>query len=441
MSIKISVIVPYLMVALFVVSPAFVAAETATPLPPAARVAFDKGMVAVEQKEWPTAIRYFLKAQEVEPYAPEVLFNLGLAESKVPGRELRAIVWFRAYLAKTPNAPNAVAVRKEITGLEIRVEATIDRLIKQAKQLVAQESDHRNEDYGALGVAIAKTGDIPGAKQTALKAAGGFFYANDALSEIAAIQYHAGDAAGAEATILDIGSGERYGRNEIEYSAQSRAYGYIAHLQAIKGDFSGAEATIGRAQLNRDKGFYYLNVAMEEALAGKRDQALSMVAKAMHACGLDAACRESTSLWMIQDRGWEIQSYLGDTEAAKKTFALYKAKVKNPYARFDPAVDRKHIEDAATGKDLGLVGFRKELDFIGDERLLVVAPREAAPSEKHVECVRLLKEKLGDELFTDQESAIRTIANNTRPREIVSGMLKAIENITNRLKEARALGT
>ena len=67
-------------------------ANTNTPLPPEARQAFDKGMLAVGQMEWQTAIRYFLKAQELEPYAPEILFNLGLAESRVPGHELRAIV-------------------------------------------------------------------------------------------------------------------------------------------------------------------------------------------------------------------------------------------------------------------------------------------------------------------------------------------------------------
>jgi tetratricopeptide (TPR) repeat protein len=403
---------------------------------PEARATFDKGMIAAGQQEWQTAIRYFLKAQESAPDAPEILFNLGLAESKVQGRELRAVVWFRAFLMKAPSVPNADAVRKEIGALEIRAEATIDKLINQTKQLVAQEdANSRSSHYVALAVAIARAGDISDAKQTALKCAGAFLCTNEALARIAAIEYNAGDTTGAEKTILDIGSGIKYGTNEKEYVAQSRAYGYIASLQAIRGDFSGAEATIGRVRSPREKAFNYLFVALEGTLAGKRDQALSLVAKALDTCDREKDC-QNYDLWMLQDVGWKIQSYLGETEVAKKTFALYAAKSKNQYARFNPSLNRKAIEDMATGRDLGLVSFRKGLDFIGDQRLLTVTPHHADSPEKWVV---FLKEKLIDELFIDQQSAIKTIAGKARPQDIVAGMLKAIESITDRLSEIRAL--
>ena len=341
---------------------------------------------------------------------------------------------FRAYIAKTPSAPNADAVRKEIATLEIRVEATIDKLINQAKQLVAQEDDrnYRDADYSALAAAIARTGDISGAKQTALKAAGGFLYANDALSKIAAIQYHTGDAGGAENTILDIGSGSRYGINEKEYSAQSRAYGYIAHLQAIKGDFSGAEATIERERWTRNKGSHYLNVAMEEALAGKRVQALSMLGKAIDICNRDEECQKY-DLWMLQGVIWQIQAYLGDTEAAKRTYNALEARLRG---YFNPSVDRSTIEELVTGASSNLISFRKGLAFIGDQKLLTVTMNQVGSPD---EWIRFPKDKLNDELFIDQQSAIRTIAGKTGPRQIVSGMLEAIENITNRLNEIRTL--
>jgi hypothetical protein len=55
---------------------------------------------------------------------------MGLAESKIPGRELRAIAWFGAYLAANPNAPNAAAVKKQISVLEVRSQSNTSRFLK-----------------------------------------------------------------------------------------------------------------------------------------------------------------------------------------------------------------------------------------------------------------------------------------------------------------------
>ena len=123
--------------------------------------------MAAEQQEWQIAIRYFSEAQEKAPYAPEILFNLGLAESKVPGRELRALAWFHAYLAAA--APNVRALRDECEKLEIRIEAMLSRLVGQAKTM----ANAFPEDYPkrvALAVVVgmqATAGDVNGAKQLA----------------------------------------------------------------------------------------------------------------------------------------------------------------------------------------------------------------------------------------------------------------------------------
>jgi tetratricopeptide (TPR) repeat protein len=249
-------------------------------LPSAARVAFDEGMVAVGQQQWTVAIRNFLKAQKAAPEAPEVLFNLGLAESKVPGRELRAIAWFQAYLFAVPAAANAGAVRKEMVNLKVRVEGTLDKLINQAGRLAALES-YPYSHYADIAVAQARAGDIAVAKRMAAKALNdknSTFHVNDALSKISVIQYNAGDVAGAEDTIREIGPG---GTRERPYGFQSSAYGFIAFLQAMDGAFSRAEATIERARSDGSKCPAYLFVAAKEALAGKKDQASSMITKAL----------------------------------------------------------------------------------------------------------------------------------------------------------------
>lgn len=83
-------------------------------LPDKAQKAMNLGMAAAEKKDYLQAIRHFQDARAEVPEAPEVLFNIALAESKVPGREVRAIVWFGAYLAAYPYAEKADAGKSEL---------------------------------------------------------------------------------------------------------------------------------------------------------------------------------------------------------------------------------------------------------------------------------------------------------------------------------------
>ena len=99
-------------------------------LSPEAQAAMKKGFLAAKEQEWEVAIKNFQEALKTAPNAPEVFYNLALAESKIPGREQRAIVCFGAYLAANPNAPNAAAVNEFISGLEIKSEGNISRLLK-----------------------------------------------------------------------------------------------------------------------------------------------------------------------------------------------------------------------------------------------------------------------------------------------------------------------
>src|SRR4029079_3179532 len=98
-------------------------AQTAsgTSLPPDALDAFNKGVIAAKQnKNYPLAISYFQDARRLAPGVPMIYLNLGLAESKIPGRELRAIAWLGAYLEANPNAPNADAVKEQIDVLDVK---------------------------------------------------------------------------------------------------------------------------------------------------------------------------------------------------------------------------------------------------------------------------------------------------------------------------------
>lgn len=99
-------------------------------LPAEVQADIKKGQIAADQNDFPLAIRYFNEAREGRPYEPEILGDLGIVESKIPGRELRAIVWFGAYLAANPSASNAAAVRGMIDALRIKNESNLNHFLE-----------------------------------------------------------------------------------------------------------------------------------------------------------------------------------------------------------------------------------------------------------------------------------------------------------------------
>src|SRR5258708_27678135 len=105
-------------------------AAAPAPLPSAAQEALNKGIIAAKVPDYLLAIRCFAEARKLAPAAPVIFMNLGIAESKMPGRELRAIAWFGAYLAATPDAPNAAAVKEQISVLEVRNQSNVLRFLK-----------------------------------------------------------------------------------------------------------------------------------------------------------------------------------------------------------------------------------------------------------------------------------------------------------------------
>jgi tetratricopeptide (TPR) repeat protein len=137
----------------------------------AAREPFNRGMAAVQQQDWALARRYFLEAYKKES-APQISFNLGLVSTKMPGHELRAIAWFKAYLVAAPNAANAPAVREQITALEVKLESVIGKIATElASKLTAAlagidgYSVHHKDDFAARLVHIqALLGDTTAAR-------------------------------------------------------------------------------------------------------------------------------------------------------------------------------------------------------------------------------------------------------------------------------------
>ena len=100
-------------------------------LPQDAQEAVKKGVIAAKQQDYLLAIRYFEEARKVSPAAPEILYELGQAESRIPGRELRAICWFEAYLAADPYSLNWALVKDQIDVLDVTSRSNLSRLMIQ----------------------------------------------------------------------------------------------------------------------------------------------------------------------------------------------------------------------------------------------------------------------------------------------------------------------
>ena len=236
-------------------------------LPPAAQEAFDKGVLAAQQQEWMIAIQNLEKARLSAPDAPIIYFNLGLAESKVAGRELRATAWFGAYLASNPNAPNASAVKDLIARLQIKNDGNTFRLIQSFQDAVYGTERQRvfNSQTDTVIDLWASTGNFAGA----LQYADSFqdpYYKNWVQRMVARRQADAGDMAGAHQTFLIALRTLDLIKDPKE---KQIALHQFATAQAEAGDVAGAIQTVDR--FDNDRGAKYSSqsaIALAQAKLG-----------------------------------------------------------------------------------------------------------------------------------------------------------------------------
>jgi hypothetical protein len=254
--------VTYLAAALLLSAACAVRAE----LPPVAQAAVDNGIAAAKTQDYLLAIRYFEEARKVAPMAPEIYYDLGLAESKIPGRELRAIAWFESYLAADKSATNAAAVSGQVNALDARSRDNVAKLLSSARQAAASNSrDEAFTPYFLSEVArvAAEAGNVTFALQTVDLLSS----AKDkgrALKNIACAQADGGDFQGAVTNAGVI---------QDTYFRTSTLF-HIGRLQAKAGDFSGALQTVQMMQTPDDKNSLRSTIAQAQADGGKTADAL-----------------------------------------------------------------------------------------------------------------------------------------------------------------------
>lgn len=120
--------------------------------------ALAKGVEAAKAQQFAQAADYFRQAHDANPAAPEPLFDLGLAEAKISGRDLRAMAWFEAYLALAPGAPNAAAVRQQIKNLDTAAQTNAAALTKIVASVPTDDTHTELCDGGYLAGASGNAG-------------------------------------------------------------------------------------------------------------------------------------------------------------------------------------------------------------------------------------------------------------------------------------------
>lgn len=217
-------------------------AATSASLPPAAQEAVNKGMRADKSGDYLAAINHFQEALRIVPDAPEVLFYLGVEESKVPGRELRAIAWLGAYLSLRADGPDATKVMNQIGKLRIAHYKTLARVV-EAVENSAQFAERRGPSLRDVARKLAEIGDVPSALQVAADLSELPESQAEAYAAIAIVQATRWDIAGALQTASLIGDSR---------PAKGDALLNIVQFQIAR-DRVGALETIGRIQDPRNK--------------------------------------------------------------------------------------------------------------------------------------------------------------------------------------------
>lgn len=263
-------------------------------IPPAAQEAVNKGLLAAKEQEWEIAIASFEEARKVAPDAPELFGYLGTAESKIPGRELRAIAWLGAYLAANPRAANASAVKEAIAGLQIKVEGNITRMVKLV------------EDADAL---------IPDTPVRAVEGLGGQHYTTSSdddrekgLYWAAELWGRAGKPDEALRVVNRVGHGHK----------DNQLLQLLVRAQLVGGFLGDAKQTAALI----DDGFYWFESAQEIAIAEAKSGDISAGRSTLSAVvrRVEQEKAEGRQIWYGDIV--ETQITMGDLSAAAETARL-----------------------------------------------------------------------------------------------------------------------
>lgn len=357
------------------------------PLPLKAQVSLDAGIDAAKAGDYPRALSLFDSASSESGGEAAILYlNRGLVESRMPGRELRAIAWLSAYLALVPDASNSAALKGAIKELQARAKGNLvvyTKALVEAAQVTASDY-HIGLTKGHLGRALLMAGDVAGAKALA----GGLMEYDAAQNflrlDVAEALAQNGDTAGArlEVAAVEASSAATNGFMDL-LTSLSR----VAAAQAKAGDAAGARQTLGVSR------FLLAKVADTPS---SRSEYLGELARAQIAIGDKAGARASITQCLIDAQkagdmaiiriveGGKVQAESGDLEGARATAAaLAGEEVSRAYVLIAVALEQAKAGDLAEARATvaGAVAFMHGWALVELAEQEVAAGRDDAARE------------------------------------------------------------
>jgi tetratricopeptide (TPR) repeat protein len=277
-------------------------AATSSSLSPAAQAAASKGKSAHEQQDYLGAIGHFQEALRHAPNAPELYFYLGVEESKIPGRELRAIAWLGAYLSLRSDGPGAANVKNNIGKLQGAHRKTLLTVLKDVERTARlAETNDRGPSFRTLARKLAEIGEFTSALQIA-------------------------------ANLADLPE------------SQAEAYGWIAAVQLAKADIAAALKTASLSADGQAKDDTYLRIVSAQ-IAGDHAGALVTIARMHHPMNKDRA-RLDVARFQIRN---------GDLSAALKTAESIQDEEMRGMARSDIVRAQVNADDLSGALDTAIL--------------------------------------------------------------------------------------
>jgi len=133
-------------------------------LNPEGKELLEQGIAAAKSEAWDLALEQLRRANFSGPREwhyryPEVLYSQGVVYASA-GDEIPAIIHFELYLANTPNAANAQAVRSEIRKLDIRGQAKAEKVFRSIVETVLSSVGGRWQKINTIAIQPATSCDV-----------------------------------------------------------------------------------------------------------------------------------------------------------------------------------------------------------------------------------------------------------------------------------------
>jgi tetratricopeptide (TPR) repeat protein len=322
------------------------------------------GAALLQQEKWQQAAETFTQARQLAPDDPRPMRGLAEAESHMPGRESRAILWHCASLAANPDASDRQEVYAAVQRLQTRHDADVMRLLEQMQTMLRQLPSTAGTEHDLSIVEnFWQVGKYVGVDRIPAYLQGDTSYNAGLLLDAALGQAAEGEVDLANQTLAKVGSGN------LTLQEPSNAVA-VAAKQARAGKIQMALDTFSKIPPHRTKDEALAYLAVAQAAAGDMPGAQKFLDLLT-----DGPAKKSFPARIAQ-----LQVYRGDLPGALETLATIPA---------GPSQDKRDY--GMTGPRGGRPAGQRTIDYhsdaLGNIILALVESKELANAVSLVDAI------------------------------------------------------